>query len=104
VLGDVEVLLDMATGIGQEGPLGADRVAELVGLEDDSQMVGGGTASRRAFAVLVATAVPPGFFGSRHRVRRRRGVRCRGGRSPGCREQDGYAIDQLIFMEKWLSA
>jgi hypothetical protein len=30
VLGDVEVLLDRPPGIGQEGPRGADRCAELL--------------------------------------------------------------------------
>ena len=34
VLGDVEVLLNLAAGVGQEGPLRADGVPELVGLED----------------------------------------------------------------------
>src|SRR6478736_557036 len=33
VLLDVEVLLDLVAGVGQEGPLCADRVAELVGFE-----------------------------------------------------------------------
>jgi hypothetical protein len=30
VLGDVKVLLDDPAGVGQEGPRGADRVAELL--------------------------------------------------------------------------
>jgi hypothetical protein len=34
VLGDVEVLGDLAVRVGQEGPRGADGSPELVGLED----------------------------------------------------------------------
>jgi hypothetical protein len=48
---DVEVLLDLAAGVGQEGPLRADRVSELVGLKDvvgrDGDDLGVGDADLR---------------------------------------------------------